>query len=53
MIVAHVLGLPIEESVLQLVPAAAAIVTAIAMAGRTTIGRLRHWATRHVDQRPD
>ena len=47
MTVAHVHGIPIEEGVLQLVPAAAAIVTAVAIAGRTTLGRLRGWATRH------
>ena len=34
MIVAHVLGLPVEESVLQLAPAGAAIVTALAIAAR-------------------
>jgi hypothetical protein len=38
---AHILGLPVEESVLQLVPAGAALVTAAAFAGRTTVGRLR------------
>jgi hypothetical protein len=47
MTVAHVHGIPIEEGVLQLVPAAAAIVTAVAVAGRTTLGRLRQRATRH------
>ena len=41
MIVAHIMGLPVEESVVQLVPAGAAIVTAVAIAGRTTLGRLR------------
>ena len=41
MIVAHVMGLPVEESVLQLAPAGAAMVTAVAIAGRTTLGRLR------------
>jgi hypothetical protein len=45
-VIAHVLGLPIEESVLQLAPAGAAIMTAVAMAGRTSLGRLRRWATR-------
>ena len=38
---AHVMGLPIEESVVQLVPAGAAILTAVAIAGRTTLDRLR------------
>jgi hypothetical protein len=46
MIVAHVHGIPIEEGVLQLVPAAAAIATAVAVAGRTSLDRLRRWATR-------
>jgi hypothetical protein len=40
-IVAHVLGLPVEESVLQLAPAGAAIVTALTLAVRTTLERLR------------
>ena len=34
MSVAHVMGIPFEESVLQLAPAGAAIVTAAAIAGR-------------------
>jgi hypothetical protein len=38
---AHILGLPVEESILQLAPAGAAIVAAMAFAGRTTLGRLR------------
>ena len=41
MILAHIMGIPVEESVLQLTPAGAAIVTAVAIAGRTTLGRLR------------
>jgi hypothetical protein len=41
MMLAHIMGLPIEESVLQIAPAGAAIVTAAAIAGRTTLGRLR------------
>jgi uncharacterized membrane protein AbrB (regulator of aidB expression) len=40
-IVAHVMGIPIEESVLQLAPAGAAMVTAIAIAGRASLDRLR------------
>ena len=35
------MGIPIEESVLQLVPAGAAMITAAAIAGRTGLGRLR------------
>ena len=41
MIVAHIMGLPIEESVLQLAPAVAAMMTAVAIAGRAGLGRLR------------
>ena len=41
MIVGHVMGLPIEESVLQLAPAAAAILAATTIASRTALGRLR------------
>jgi hypothetical protein len=40
------MGIPIEESVLQLLPAGAAIVTAVAIAGRATLDRLRRWARR-------
>ena len=46
MIVGHIMGLPIEESVLQLAPAGAAIATAVAVAGRMGLEsvrrRLRH-----------
>jgi len=35
------MGIPIEESVLQLVPAGAVMMTAVAIAGRTGFGRLR------------
>jgi hypothetical protein len=41
MMLAHIIGIPVEEGVLQLAPAGAATVTAIAIAGRTTLGRLR------------
>jgi hypothetical protein len=37
----HVMGLPVEEGVLQVAPVAAAMLTATAIAGRTTLGRLR------------
>jgi hypothetical protein len=40
-IVAHVMGIPVEESVLQLAPAGAAMVTVVAIASRTGLGRLR------------
>jgi hypothetical protein len=45
-IVAHVMGIPVEESVLQLLPAGTVIVTAAAIAGRATLARLRRWARR-------
>jgi hypothetical protein len=45
-IVAHIMGIPVEESVLQLVPAGAAIVTGCAIAGRAMLGRLRRLARR-------
>ena len=41
MIIAHVMGIPVEESVLQLAPAGAAVITAVAIAGRASLGRLR------------
>ena len=40
MIVAHVMGLPVEESVVQLAPAGAATVMMVVLAGRARIGRL-------------
>jgi hypothetical protein len=50
--VGHVMGLPIEESVLALASAGAAMVTAVAIAGRTGLGRLRH-LLRHRSSEPD
>jgi hypothetical protein len=41
MIVAHVMGLPVEESVVALAPAGAAVLTVVAVAGRAAFGRLR------------
>ena len=41
MIVAHIMGLPIEESVLQLAPAGARYATAVAVAGRTGLESVR------------
>lgn len=41
MIVGHVMGLPIEESVVQLVPAAGAMTTALLVAGRAAFISLR------------
>ena len=37
---AHIIGLPVEEGVLQLAPAGAETATLIAMAGRAELGRL-------------
>jgi hypothetical protein len=42
MIIGHIMGLPVEESVLQLVPAGAAMMTGVWVAGRTSLRRLRH-----------
>ena len=41
MIVAHISGAPIEESVLQLAPAGAAMVTAVAIVARVRLRRVR------------
>ena len=41
MIVAHVMGLPLEESIIQFAPAGVAVVTAVGLVGRTSLGRLR------------
>ena len=41
MIVGHVMGLPIEESVLQFAPAGAVTLTAFAIAGRRFLARFR------------
>jgi hypothetical protein len=43
MMLAHVMGIPVEESVVQLAPAGAAIVTSAAIAGRLGLARLRRW----------
>jgi hypothetical protein len=45
-IVAHIMGIPVEESFLQLAPAGAVMVTAVAITGRATLGRLRRWSRR-------
>jgi hypothetical protein len=44
---AHVMGLPVEESVLQLAPAGAATATLLAMAGRAELARLLARLRRH------
>ena len=41
MIVGHIMGIPVEESVLQLAPAGAVTVTVFAIAGRRLLFRLR------------
>jgi len=41
MIVGHVMGLPVEESVLQLAPVAAVTLTTCAIAGRALLTRVR------------
>lgn len=41
MILEHIMGLPIEESVLQLAPAGAAVVTTAVVAGRARLSSLR------------
>jgi hypothetical protein len=41
MIVGHIMGIPVEETVLQFTPAGAAMVTVVAIAGRAGLGRLR------------
>jgi hypothetical protein len=46
MMLTHILGIPLEESVLQLAPAAAVIASAVALAGRTTLGGLRRRLSR-------
>jgi hypothetical protein len=38
---AHIMGIPVEEGVLQLVPAGAAMATMVTLAGRASLGRLR------------
>ncbi|MFL6035579.1 MAG: hypothetical protein ACJ74I_10920 [Gaiellaceae bacterium] len=56
MIIGHIAGIPVEESVLQLAPAGAAMATLVAIAGKTCLGRLRRLrhAARHENARtPD
>jgi hypothetical protein len=38
---AHIMGMPVEETVLQFAPAGAVTVTAFAIAGRRLLSRLR------------
>jgi hypothetical protein len=39
--VAHIMGIPVEESVLQFAPAGAVILSALSVTARTTLKRLR------------
>jgi hypothetical protein len=39
--IAHILGIPVEESVVQLAPAGAAMLTVVAFAGRRKLDSLR------------
>ncbi len=39
--IAHIMGLPIEESVVQLAPFGAAMISVVIIAGRTRFGQLR------------
>jgi hypothetical protein len=54
-VIAHVMGLPLEESVLQLAPAGAAVVSAVAIAGRASLDRLRRRrpGRAQADEAPD
>ena len=40
-VIAHIMGLPVEESVLQLVPAGAAMMTLVAVASRNALDHMR------------
>jgi hypothetical protein len=46
MILAHIMGIPVEESALQLAPAGAAAVTIVAIAGRAGLDRVVRWLHR-------
>jgi hypothetical protein len=47
MMLGHIFGIPVEESVLQFAPAGVATLTVIAIAGRTTLGRWLIRTRRH------
>jgi len=51
--IAHILGIPAEESIVQLAPAGAVVVTALALAARTTLDRLRPRRRRRRDEAVD
>ena len=46
MILAHIMGIPVEESALQFAPAGTAAVTIVAIAGRAGVDRLVRWLRR-------
>ena len=46
MILAHIMGIPVEESAVQFVPAGAAALTVVAIAGRVGLDRFRRWLHR-------
>jgi hypothetical protein len=50
-IVGHVMGVPVEEGVLQLVPLGATVITAVAMTGRATLDSLRRHCSARIASR--
>ena len=50
--IAHIMGLPVEESAAQLAPAGAATLTLAAIVGRTTLARLFTRMRRHEWKQP-
>jgi hypothetical protein len=38
---AHIMGVPLEESIMQLAPAGATVLAAVAVAARAGLGKLR------------
>jgi hypothetical protein len=54
-ILGHIAGIPVEESVLQLAPAGAAMATVVAIVGRSSLSRLRRrlrHPAQHKNERP-
>jgi hypothetical protein len=52
-VIAHIMGLPVEESILQLVPAGAAMMTLVAVASRNALERIRRRPGTDAKQRDD
>jgi hypothetical protein len=48
-VIAHVMGLPIEESILPLVPVGAAMMSVAVIAGRAKVDRLRRRFRRQTE----